>query len=90
MLISGIQSSAQKQHFVKSIISYSKENNILSLAEGVETEEELNCVISLGVDLIQGYFTGYPAKEPVAAIDEHVADRIRIINLNSDNLFHRL
>lgn len=90
MLISGIQSSAQKQHFVKSIISYSRENNILSLAEGVETEEELNCVISLGVDLIQGYFTGYPAKEPVAAIDEHVADRIRIINLNSDNLFHRL
>lgn len=90
MLISGIESNAQKQHFVKSIILYSKENNILSLAEGVETSEELNCVISLGVDLIQGYFTGYPAKNPVSAIDEHVAERIRIYNLNSGNLFHRL
>lgn len=90
MLVSGIESNAQKQHFVKSIISYSKENNILSLAEGVETEAELDCVISLGVDLIQGYYTGYPAKDPVSAIDEHVSEQIRIFNLNSENLFHKL
>ena len=90
MLISGIESNAQKQHFVKSIISYSKENSILSLAEGVETEAELDCVISLGVDLIQGYYTGYPAKDPVSAIDEHVSEQIRIFNLNSENLFHKL
>ena len=90
MLISGIESNAQKQHFVKSIISYSKENSILSLAEGVETEAELDCVISLGVDLIQGYYTGYPAKDPVSAIDEHVSEQIRRFNLNSENLFHKL
>ena len=84
------RSNAQKQHFVKSIISYSKENSILSLAEGVETEAELDCVISLGVDLIQGYYTGYPAKDPVSAIDEHVSEQIRIFNLNSENLFHKL
>ncbi len=77
MLISGIQTNSQKQHFVKSIISYSKDNGILSLAEGVETAEELDCVISLGVDLIQGFYTGYPSKEPVNKINDDICNEIK-------------
>ncbi len=77
MLVSDIHINAQKRHFVKSIISYAKENDILTLAEGVETADELRCVITLGVDLIQGYYTGYPAKDPVEAIDETVSAQIR-------------
>ncbi len=86
-LISGINENAQKRHFVESIISYANQNNIKTLAEGVETMEELRTVILLGVDLIQGYYTGYPAKEPVAEIDEMVSAQIRRFYSNKDRVF---
>ena len=77
MLISDISNNAQKRHFVKSIIDYAGKNDILVLAEGVETLEELKTVIELGVDLIQGFYTGRPAAEPPAQIHEDVAAQIR-------------
>jgi len=61
-LMSGIQDSPQKQHFVRDIIEFSHDNGIMALAEGVETEEELLTVISLGADLVQGYYIAPPRK----------------------------
>ena len=43
-LLTEIQSSSQKQHFVRNIIEFCHDNNILALAEGVETREELQAV----------------------------------------------
>ena len=77
MLINDISNNAQKRHFVKSIIDYAGKNDILVLAEGVETLEELKTVIELGVDLIQGFYTGRPAADPPAQIHEDVAAQIR-------------
>ncbi|MBQ6638981.1 MAG: EAL domain-containing protein [Lachnospiraceae bacterium] len=76
-LINGINSNAQKRHFVSSIIDYAGKNDILVLAEGVETLEELRTVIGLGVDLIQGFYTGRPAKEPVSKIKHDIRSEIR-------------
>ncbi len=84
-LISGIHANTQKQHFVKSIIAYAGKNDILALAEGVETMEELRTVISLGVDLIQGFYTGYPASDPIPAITEEVRSQIRRFHYNREN-----
>ena len=53
--------------------------------EGVETMEELRCVIILGVDLIQGYYTGYPAPLPLQEIDEQVGTQIRRFRYNMDH-----
>ena len=86
-LLSGIQDKPQKKHFVKSIVDYASKNNITVLAEGVETKEEMRCVISLGVDLIQGYYTGRPCAEPISAIDEEVRFQIRRYNYNRDDSF---
>jgi EAL domain-containing protein (putative c-di-GMP-specific phosphodiesterase class I) len=80
MLISNINESAQKRHFVLSIVEYAKKNNIQVLAEGVETLDELRTVISLGVDLIQGYYTGRPAKKPIESIDEDIRTQIKRFN----------
>ena len=77
MLLSDIQSSPQKQHFVKDIISFSHDNGIITLAEGVETSEELRTVILLGVDLIQGYYTGRPKAEIIDSIDPAIKAEIR-------------
>ena len=76
-LLSGIQDSPQKQHFVKDVIEFAHSNGIVALAEGVETNEELRTVIMLGVDLAQGYYLAMPDKDMVQSIDSNVVDEIR-------------
>ena len=76
-LISRIEESPQKQHFVRDIIEFSHDNGILALAEGVETEEELKTAILLGVDLIQGYYTARPEKELIQTIDPRISESIK-------------
>lgn len=75
-LLTDINNKPQKQHFVGEIINFCKDNGILSLAEGIETKEELRTVIHMGVDLIQGYYTGRPAATPIAKLDKKVLDEI--------------
>ncbi len=61
-LLSDIQDSPKKRHFVREIIQFCHDNDILALAEGVETAEELHTVIMLGADLVQGFFIARPAR----------------------------
>jgi len=75
-LISEIQTSPQKQHFVREIITFSHENGIMVLAEGVETQAELATVIHLGVDLIQGYYTARPSANIIKEIDPVIKEEI--------------
>ncbi len=79
-LITDIHKDQNKQMFVRSTIEFAKINGIMVLAEGVETSNELCTVIDLGVDLIQGYYTGRPAPQPVPAIAEDI--RREIIRAN--------
>ena len=75
-LISDIHKDQNKQHFVHSTIEFAKLNNILVLAEGVETSNELHTLIDLGVDLVQGYYTGRPAPEPLISVPEEIRQEI--------------
>lgn len=76
LLLSNIQESPQKQHFVKDIITFSHDNNIVVLAEGVETQEELKMLIQLGADLIQGYYTARPSQELITSISQDIKNQI--------------
>ncbi len=71
-LLSDIQGSSQKQHFVREIIDFCHANDILALAEGVETSEELSTVIRLGADLIQGFYVARPSAEVISDIDSNI------------------
>ncbi len=85
-LLTEIHMSPHKQHFVKDIISFSHDNNILALAEGVETQEELATVIFLGVDLIQGYYTARPSEQIIKEIDPAIkAEIIRYNRLEEED-----
>ncbi len=75
-LLSEIQNSSQKQHFVRDIIEFCHANEILALAEGVETSEELRTVILLGADLIQGYYTARPAAEILPELETNLREEI--------------
>ena len=75
-LISGIRNDANKQLFVRNTIDFAHQNGIRALAEGVETADELRTVIGLGVDLIQGFYTGRPAERPLPAVSDQVRSLI--------------
>ncbi|MCX7944479.1 MAG: EAL domain-containing protein [Deltaproteobacteria bacterium] len=49
--------------FIKLIVELCNETNILTLAEGIENQDELELMIRLRVDLLQGYFLGRPASK---------------------------
>ena len=75
-LLANIHESPQKQHFVKDIIEFSHDNNIMALAEGIETTEEIETVINLGVDLIQGYYTARPSENIIKDIAPEIKEEI--------------
>lgn len=79
-LIMNIHDDKRKQHFTQNIIDYAHDNNFKVLAEGVELSEELKTVISMGVDLIQGYFTAKPSPEIVPEIEPEVSEEIKDFN----------
>ena len=88
-LISEIQNDTNKQMFVKNTIEFARLNGIKTLAEGVETFDELQTVIEYGMDLVQGYYLGRPIADPVVAIqdqikNEIVSKNIRLSKLDSD------
>ncbi|MCX7786275.1 MAG: EAL domain-containing protein [Spirochaetes bacterium] len=65
-LVRHIHVDSMKQSVFKALDSIAKENGITLLAEGVETKEELDFLISRGTDLAQGYYLGKPAPKPLS------------------------
>ncbi len=82
-LISGVDRNSNQQLFVRNTIEFAHQNGIRVLAEGVETSEEMQTVIRFGVDLIQGFYTGYPQESPIPAIDEGIRSEIIRENLQA-------
>jgi diguanylate cyclase (GGDEF)-like protein len=71
--IQDIHDDPVKRQFVRSICDIA--NNIGSrvIAEGIETEEELDTVRAMDVDLLQGYLIARPQKKPI----RHVSTRLK-------------
>ena len=63
-IINGCDEDMSRRMIIDNLVKLAKTKNILVLAEGVETEEELKTVISCGVDLLQGYYFNRPLFEP--------------------------
>jgi EAL domain-containing protein (putative c-di-GMP-specific phosphodiesterase class I) len=76
-LVRGAHYDKNKSYLIGTIIHYCKESNILCLAEGIENLDDLKKLIELGIDLVQGYYIGMPAKEPTKINDE-IASQIRL------------
>ena len=82
-LIAGIESDSKKQYFVANIVEFARENGFLALAEGVETKEEMNTAIRLGVDLIQGFYTARPSEGFIDEIPRDIRDEIISLNMQA-------
>ena len=60
-LLSGINDDATKQENCKNIIEKMHALGKRVVAEGVETKEEFDYLVSIGADLFQGYYLARPA-----------------------------
>ncbi len=63
-LISNVHSDVDRQQMVLNIIKYAKSKGMKTLAEGVELVEELEYLIGIGCDYVQGYLLGKPKPLP--------------------------
>jgi diguanylate cyclase (GGDEF)-like protein len=79
LLVRDIERNQHKQKLVSNIISYAKENSIKTIAEGVETFDEMKTLILLGTDYLQGFYLGKP-NEKVSHIPTRIKEEIKSIN----------
>ncbi len=68
-IIRNIDTDVNRQEIVKTLIKVSESSGYKILAEGVETEREVNILRSFGVHYMQGYFFGKPELE-IKGVDE--------------------
>lgn len=66
----------KKQLLVSNVIKFASKYGIRVLAEGVETKEELETLLELGIDLLQGFYLARPNAEIVSEIDPEIRDYI--------------
>lgn len=72
-IIRDIDQNADKQKILENIVSYAHERDMMIVTEGVETAQEMDCVLRLGADLLQGYYLARPARVPGAISAEAAA-----------------
>ncbi len=71
-IVRGIDKDDKRRRLVGNLSLYAKEREIMLLAEGVETKEELKTLQDLGVHLLQGYYIAPPSYEVTSAREEFI------------------
>jgi EAL domain-containing protein (putative c-di-GMP-specific phosphodiesterase class I) len=61
-LVRDVDKSPTKEKLIRSMTSLCKELGMMVVAEGVETAQELEVLIGLGCDLLQGYLLAKPGR----------------------------
>ena len=68
--ISGIDKNLMKFNMVESVATACHRIGIKVIAEGVEQQEEVDVIVNMGVELLQGYLLGKPSLS--LAVNEHL------------------
>lgn len=74
-IIDGCSRDSGKATVIRNLVQLTGERDVLVVAQGVETDEDLRAVIEMGVDLVQGYCLAEPEFEP-NPISEEVVSKI--------------
>jgi diguanylate cyclase (GGDEF)-like protein len=59
-VVAGLPEDGEKQERVRAIVALARASGLAVVAKGVETLEQLECLRTLGCDMVQGYLTGRP------------------------------
>ena len=84
-LIRNINSDRIKYALVKGMVEFSKESNVSLIAEGIETYEEMDTLVSLDVPYGQGYIIQRPDAQ-IREIEHDVLQTLRTINLKKNHI----
>lgn len=79
-----INADSLKAALVKGMVELSKISDISLIAEGIESEEEMETLINLGVQYGQGFFIQSPDSE-VKDIDPYLVKRINELNFKKND-----
>lgn len=74
---------ALKFEAVKAMVSFANASGALLIAEGIESEADLEIVRDLGIACAQGFLLGRPAASPVAHLPEAVTRTLRSGQISS-------
>lgn len=64
----GVSKNEKQKKVAQEMLTITHRMGAKALAEGVETEEDLKCLIEMGYDLFQGYYFAKPHPEPLKEI----------------------
>lgn len=76
-LVAGVDGHMTRLEVVKSFVQMASRLGSLALAEGVERQEDILCLLEAGVDVFQGFYFGRPARQMPPA--ETIAERIEYL-----------
>lgn len=68
-LIRNIDKDITRQYIIKNCLNLFRDLNIIPLAEGIETQAEMNWLRESGIELMQGYFFAKPEFESLPQVD---------------------
>jgi EAL domain-containing protein (putative c-di-GMP-specific phosphodiesterase class I)/GGDEF domain-containing protein/CBS domain-containing protein len=85
-LIRNIDTDGLKYALIKTFFEFCLVTDIKLIAEGIETENELNALIDIGIDYGQGYFIQKPS-EKITNIDNDLKDHICLRNARKKELY---
>lgn len=71
--VKNIDTDEIKREFVRSILTIAKRTKCILIAEGIETQQELDQLIEIGITLGQGYFLGRPTNTPSFSTNEYLS-----------------
>ena len=75
-VVRGVSSNPAKTAMIEALVSFGRRLNILVIAEGIETEDELSALRAIGVGGGQGYLLGRPS-DLTQALDCAVSASLR-------------
>lgn len=81
-LIQGIHEDNVRLSLVSSLVAVAERMNASVVAEGIETEDEVTALWSLGIEIGQGYLFMRPCEPPIPKIDWHP---VRTVVLDEDD-----
>ena len=68
-IVRDIHKDRLKQSTCRALVSIAKENDIKTIAEGIETKEEFLFLRDLGIDYFQGFYFSKPSPEPIRKLN---------------------
>jgi diguanylate cyclase (GGDEF)-like protein len=70
LFVSELEGSPQATAIIRAVIALGRSLSIPILAEGIETEDQLEVLIREGCDEVQGFLLGYPGPSPTGIAPE--------------------